>query len=138
MEKISINITGSPKPIAEFLKYFNIKNIPETVVQVKTNKPIESPKVLNKSLHHYSHGYSKNPSYKKISLKRENLKLANKFIKENKDIKFFELSNYIKENNKNKKPPSHFALKNFLIKKNYKKYKVYFDNKTTIIIWQKG
>lgn len=140
MEKITITIAGSPEPLAKFFKHFNTQKLPDTVIELKEKKLLtkKSLKVINKSLHHYSQKYSDKSIYKQIFLKKENLKLANKYISENKDIKFFELSNYIKNNNKSNKPPSQLALKNFLIKKKYKKYKLYYDNKTSVMVWQKG
>jgi len=143
MSKVSITITAEAKTLTNFIKDFNLPNkLISTQVNLtpkraspKSNQTTQ--KVIKNTVEYPYTTYSNNPSYQ-TTLSGKDLTLANKFLRENSNIEFFKLSNYIKVNSKNKVAPSHYTLKNFLIKKKYSKYKLFFEDNTTQIVWKKG
>lgn len=137
MNKVSITITGEVNELTKFFKSFNSNNLINNI-KVKANALNQKPKnnILSKTKYTYCK-YSTNPNYSESILKSQ-ATLANRYIKQNKTIRFMELSNYIKENTPSKKAPSHYSLKNFLVNKKYTKYRVIYQDNTTEIIWEKG
>jgi len=137
MNKLSVTITGDVDDLTKFLKAFNGRNYANNI-DVKTN-PISSNfknNILTKTKYSYNY-YSDNPNYSNSILSSQ-ARLANKYIRENKTVRFLELSNYIRRNTPDFSAPSHCALKNYLINKNFQKYRIVYQDKTSEMVWEKG